>query len=45
MSERKPQCETTADCLEQLARVMRQFGFTEMLDAVKSDFVKYNGRR
>lgn len=39
----KPQCETTADCLEQLARVMRQFGFTNTVKAVKSKYVRQMG--
>jgi hypothetical protein len=36
----KPQCESTADCLEQLARVMRQFGFTSAEEAARSKYVK-----
>lgn len=39
----KPQCETAADCLEQLARVMRQFGISNTQDALQSDYVKYLG--
>lgn len=37
----KPQCETTVECLEQLARVMREFGFTSAFEAIGSGFVKY----
>ena len=42
----KPQCETTADCLRELARVMDQFGIDNMIDAVTSKYVtaiKYGG--
>lgn len=39
----KPQCETVADCLEQLARVMREFGFTEIKEAVRSEFILHQG--
>lgn len=37
----KPQCKTTPECLEQLARVMREFGFTSAFEAIGSGFVKY----
>lgn len=39
----KPQCETTADCLEQLARVMREFEFTTIREALASDYIRNEG--
>lgn len=38
----KPQCETTPECLEQLARVMREFGFTGIVDAVNSEYIRHS---
>lgn len=37
------QCNTTADCLEQLARVMRQFNIDVPGYAIRSKYVKYIG--
>ena len=37
----KPQCETSADCLRELARVMDQFGIDDTLTAINSRYVKY----
>lgn len=40
---KQPQCNTSADCLRELARVMDQFGFTDSYLAITSHFVKYDG--
>lgn len=39
----KPQCETAADCLRGLARVMDQFGISCLMSAINSKFVKFDG--
>lgn len=45
MSTIKPQCKTPADCLDQLARVMRQFNFTDINKAVRSDYIQFQGNQ
>lgn len=37
---KQPQCTTAADCLEELARVMRQFQINDVWKAVGSRYVK-----
>lgn len=39
------QCETTADCLRELARVMDQFGINDIHTALNSKYVKSNQTR
>lgn len=39
----KPQCETPSNCLEQLARVMQEFGFKTVLGAINSGYVRFSG--
>lgn len=37
----KPQCETQKDCLREWVRVMDQFGFYNILTAIKSKYVRF----
>lgn len=41
----KPQCETSADCLRELARVMDQFGIGDAILAAASQYVNFEGMR
>lgn len=41
----KPQCNSAADCLRELARVMDQFGISDLIDAVRSRYVKTSDLR